>query len=223
MQQPNDLLVPCKLIGIHGRAGVGKDTAAMYLHERWNNVWIESFADPLKTACAAMFGVSVDDFYVRNKKEELIEHWGVSPRMIAQFVGTDLVRHSMWKLLNDKETFGENFWVRRLAYKLQNLTADDVVYDPEDIVIVPDVRFQNEYEWIIQNKGIIIHLTRPGYTDNIGIPGHSSESGIEFTHLERTVCVDNSGTIKELEQKIDEIFQIFCERVFISPSLLSSS
>lgn len=206
------LKVPVKLIGIHGHAGSGKDTAAMYLHNKYSSTYIEAFADPLKEACAKLFGVSEESFYDSEQKEKIQAPWNVSPRMIAQFVGTELVRDHMWKLI-----FGDSndFWVRRLAYKLSNkLPDDDCSYSAEDIVIIPDVRFQNEYDWIIEQGGIIIHLTRPGQDGTVGIPSHKSEAGIKFTSPEDTFLVENTGTIEELEQKVDRIYRDFCEYYF---------
>ena len=104
-----------KLIGIHGHAGVGKDTVADYLG-RYQNVYKEAFADPLKRACAAAFGVPLEWFYDRELKEQKL-FWGVTPRQTAQFVGTEMFRETIHKLTGGgtPKDFLPSHWIRLLA------------------------------------------------------------------------------------------------------------
>jgi hypothetical protein len=101
----------------------------------------------------------------------------------------------------------DDFWVKRLALRLNNEYIPDGVgeYEEGDTVVITDVRFQNEYDFIIENGGTIIHLTRPGADGNIGIPGHSSEHTILLHKPERTHLCENNGTFSELHRKIANI------------------
>jgi hypothetical protein len=210
-----DLKVPCKLIGIHGRAHSGKDTCAGYLHDRYADHWIEAFADPLKAACKELFGIPEEFFYDQTMKEQIIPGWEVSARMAAQFVGTELVRENMWKLLSKDY---DNFWVRRMAYKLQGtIEGDGVSYTAEDTIIIPDVRFQNEHDWIIDNGGIIIHLTRPELSGTVGLPAHKSEAGIQFTAPNSTYHVINDDTLDILFLKLRSIFEPYLHNSGVLP------
>src|SRR6478736_9190435 len=101
------------LIGISGHSGTGKDTLAHYLNTRYQDVWNEAFAIPLKDACSLAFGIDENTFYLGDKKEVKHPFWGVSPREIAQFVGTELFRDHIWKLIPGLEN-PEDFWVKRL-------------------------------------------------------------------------------------------------------------
>lgn len=211
MTQPQSTIHP-KIIGLNGHAGVGKDTAADYLQDRYSSVYIHAFADPLKEACAKMFGIDLEAFYNPAAKEQLVNPWNVTPRMIAQFVGTELVREHMWKLLKGDT---DNFWIRHMEAMLASqLFGRNERYDKDDIVIIPDVRFQNEYDWIMTNNGYVIHLTRPGYEGKIGIPGHKSEAGIQFTQPERTYLVCNDSTLETFHTKVDNTFRDICEKHF---------
>lgn len=189
------------LIGIHGKAGSGKDTVKDFLIESFARHYSISFADPLKEAAAIAFGIPLDWFYSRDLKEEKHPNWNLSPRVIAQFMGTEMFRETVAKILPGIES---DFWVERAALRLNNeyVPDDEGSFESGDTVIIPDVRFQNEYDWIIANKGIVIHLTRPGADGNIGIPNHASESDINLHDKERTYVCDNSGTISELQRKI---------------------
>lgn len=195
-----------KLIGITGHAGAGKDTAASYAQDHFSGIYIHAFADALKKACAELFGVSGDKFYDRLEKETIVSDWGVTPRMMAQFVGTELVREHMWKLLKGDT---DDFWIRRLVISLQNWN-----YTDDSIVIVPDVRFQNEFDWIISNGGYILHLTRPGFEGKIGIPGHKSEAGISPHTPERIFYIANNSTLDHLYTCLDSTYRDIFDKFF---------
>lgn len=195
-----------QLIGVSGNSGVGKDTVASYLHGAYEKVYTEHFADPLKKACSEAFGLPLEFFNDPDLKEETNGVWEVSPRMIAQFFGTELFRDNIWKLLpNDQQ----DFWVRRMQGKISGtlLLDGEGEYVPGDTVVIPDVRFQNEYDYITSHGGIIIHLTRPGRSGKVGIPEHASEAGFKLTKPEVTYEVNNSGNIFELHDKIDAVLE----------------
>jgi len=194
-----NLNVDCKLIGICGHAGSGKDTVGFYLKEKHDNTYKLAFADPLKEAAAQMFGVAVDVFY-DSEKEVRNDFWGVSPRQMAQFFGTEMVRETIPKLLPE---VGSNFWVRRMVQRLTGAEYT-VPYDSDDVVVITDVRFQNEYDWIVSQGGIIIHLTRTGADGTVGIPGHASEAGIDFHHEHVTYTLDNNSTLEKLYEDVDD-------------------
>lgn len=180
----------CKLIGIHGHAGVGKDTLADYIREKYENTWKLAFAGPLKKACVELFGLSIENFNDPDLKEVPATYWNISPRQMAQFFGTQMVRENIHHLTGGMPG---DFWIRRMIGTL-NGDLDSIEYDEEDTVLIPDVRFQNEYDWIISQGGIIIHITRPDCNGAVGIPNHASESGISFTQAERTYLICNNST-----------------------------
>ena len=196
-----------QLIGISGNAGSGKDTVAEYIQEIYIDVWAEAFAGPLKAACSAAFGIPLIYFYSPVHKETTNEYWNVSPRQIAQYVGTELFRDAMWKLLPELST---GFWRHRLFAKLSGLSRneDDGEYTPGDTVIIPDVRFKDEFEWVLQQGGIVICLHRETATGNVGIPGHVSEQIYRpLDPKEGVYHVNNNGTIDELQEQIRFILQ----------------
>ena len=162
------------IIGITGFAGVGKDSLAEGFQLQGYRQC--SFAGPLKAGCAALFGLPLDLFNIQEYKEELDFYWGVSPRQIAQFVGTEFFRDQITKLIPDLE---QSFWISRLEYELIKQ------YDsPNQVkVVISDVRFQDELDWIISKQGKIIHLTRPGRDGTVGISNHRSESSLDYSEL----------------------------------------
>ena len=184
-----------KLIGIHGKAGAGKDTIAEYLIETYKNYYLQPLAEPLKEAAAIAFGIPEDFFHNRDLKEVKNERWGKSPREIAQYLGTEMFR----------QHFGPDFWIQRALVRINNLYVpeEEGEYQEGDTVVIPDIRFQNEYEFIKANGGVMIHVTRPGVS-SVGILNHASEQGINFSGGEIYEVI-NDSTISELHRKIANI------------------
>lgn len=198
-----DLSVKCKLIGICGHAGAGKDTVGKYLIDSRDNTYKLAFADALKQAVRQMFGVDEDALYETHLKEIPDPFWGVSPRQMAQFFGTEMVRETVGKLIPE---VADRFWIHRMVQKLNGL-GEHLEYDADDVVVITDVRFQNEYDWIVSNGGIIIHLTRTGADGTVGIPSHQSEAGIEFHTPDGTWLINNNSTLEKLYEEVDTIIK----------------
>ena len=203
--------VGIQLIGISGKANVGKDEVASYLRRQYESTYIYPFAAQLKLACAVLFGIPIEHFHQRDIKELTNTYWGVSPRQIAQFVGTETARQGFSTLLGGTSN---NFWIKRLNDHINGQLlyhSDNGEWTGEivtgDTIVVPDVRFQNEYDWIISNGGTVIQLTRPGSDGKVGIAGHASEMGYNNISTERTYQCVNDGTLDELFVKIDEIMK----------------
>lgn len=80
------------IIGLAALARSGKDTVASMLLS-FPGVAAFALADPLKTGCQALFGLTEAETWQDNLKETSIELWGKSPRLFFQTVGTDWMRH----------------------------------------------------------------------------------------------------------------------------------
>lgn len=195
-------MVTPKLIGIYGHAGVGKDTAANFLCRNFQNTYAEAFAKPLKNVCAEAFGIPVLNFYGPPEvKEEKNTFWNLSPREIAQYIGSEMFRAGQ-----------EDFWIKRLEMRLEGLyiPEDEGEYTAEDTVIITDVRFTNEAQFIKKNGGVLLHIKREGYEGNVGLPNHVSEKGIATTFEGNAWLIQNNGSIQELYTELMK-FAIYAE------------
>lgn len=198
----NDIipLSSLQLIGISGHAGSGKDTVARYIQEKYKDVWIEHFADPLKRACAEAFGIPLEWFHEPELKETET-FWGVTPRKIAQFVGTEMFRDLAPKL------HGRAHWIKLLDSRLTGLSCPPsgyAAYAPGETILIPDVRFQDEADWIQQSNGILLHIHRPGWDGKIGIEGHASERSFIPTIQGMAYTICNEGTLEDLYHEVDK-------------------
>lgn len=204
IQRIHEVTSGVKLIGVHGKAGSGKDSICYYLSQNYKHVYKEAFATPLKEACAKAFGLPVDFFNDTEMKELTNVFWNVSPRKMAQYVGTELFRNNIEGLIADGRS---DFWIRRLTGLLNgDLTGADtnqgdyIDYGAEDTVVVTDVRFGNEADWIVSNGGIMIHITREGSDGNVGIAGHPSEADIDTSQMWLIV---NDGSLEDLHEDVE--------------------
>lgn len=193
------------IIAICGKAQSGKDTIAAYIAETYVDVYKEAFADPLKRGCSDIFGIPMEQFHEPDLKELKHPYWGVSPREIAQFVGTELFREKLGPLFPAAP--GQNFWVSRLHGRLtsQLLGDNDGEYCSGDTIVIPDLRFPNEYKYLKEIAGAkIIFLSRPSNIQEVGIQGHASETSIhEISPAPDDYVIINNGTLEDLYAKVE--------------------
>lgn len=166
---PDD--TPMRLIGIAGPARAGKDTLCSYMLDNLDGVWLRSsFADPIKEMLRAI-GVDCSD----DKKAVIDDSYGVTPRHMMQTLGTE------W----GRQTIDNDIWVKAFA----RLNAGK-------LIVVPDVRFDNEAD-LVREHGVLIHLVGRG-----GIEGsHASENPIDFK--EGDIVIDNSRDLAWLYSQVD--------------------
>lgn len=181
------------IYGITGLAGSGKDTVAEMLkdilEQNGTNTKRYSLADPLKRGCAELFGIPLDDFYDRDKKEEVHPLWGKSPRELLIMVGTDHLR----------DHFDPDIWLKRATITVDQNKQEGVV------TIIPDVRFDNEAEFVMNEGGIMIQVMRDEELRDAPTIAHKSEAGVNMTSA---FVIDNNGTITDLFNKVSILANI---------------
>jgi hypothetical protein len=141
-----------------------------------------SFADPLKRAAQEIFGLSDDQTWSRDQKEVDDPRWGMSPRRMFQLLGTEAMQ----------PTFGREVWIKR--WKI----SYDLVKE-SDHVVVPDVRFEPEAQYIRSLGGLILRVDRDvdnGLSDEA--KAHVSEAGL----LSVDHVIDNNKTLADLEAAV---------------------
>jgi hypothetical protein len=154
----NDLgkkIMGISIVGLGGKAGSGKNTAAAYLADLGYQTM--AFADPLKEAAGAIFGFGAEQLD-GDLKEIVDRRLQKSPRFVLQALG-DACR-GLWP-----EVF-----VAALRRRLR----------PVDLpVVVTDVRFGNEAQSLAYLGAILIRIDRPGAQAVNGIEGHHSETALD--------------------------------------------
>ena len=139
------------IVGLLGFIGSGKGTAGDILKDL--GFTPVSFAKGVKDVAAEMFGwprhlLEGDTEQSRQWREQPDKFWSeefgreFTPRLALQLMGTEVGR----------EVFHSDFWIIKLKNYIQK--------NPNQDYVITDVRFQNEIEFVHQNKGILIEIQR---------------------------------------------------------------
>ncbi len=181
------------LIGLHGLARTGKDTVARYLAAHYA-LLSYAFADPLKQALALMFNLTEAQLEGA-AKEQGIEWLGKSPRQLMQLLGTEwgrqLVHPELWLLLAE-QNIGNH------------LSIDQARYSG---VVVRDVRFDNEANWLRKRGGSVVHILRHNAPS---VASHSSESGLMID--DNDFVLRNEGSLDDLYAQVAQLMLILQAR-----------
>lgn len=178
-------LPPVRIIGLTGKAGSGKDSVADVLIGTFGFTR-ESFASDLKQAVLDL------DPYVRMdgtrmvRLSEIVDAYGMDDakrrfpevRRLLQVFGTEVIRNR-----------DEDFWINSLQNRVLHRTSRHIV--------ITDVRFDNEAQWIHQSHGRVYEILRPGYQDGVINAGHASESGLDPSLVDDQIL--NDGTLEDLQ------------------------
>jgi hypothetical protein len=184
-----------KLIGLTGPARAGKSVVAETLaHHNPGPTAIRGFADLVKLSAAKSLDVTFhpDDVgtkAVRRWADELKLNWSVqltdgdgtvvhsiSGRRFLQCFGTEAHR----------ELFGETFWIDQM----------DLDADGYELLVIDDVRFEDEAQAILDRGGEIWRVVRHGRAKG----DHRSEQPLPEELITHTIA--NTGTLAELKRAV---------------------
>ena len=180
-----------RLIGLTGRAGSGKTTAARALCDQHGFVEV-AFADPLRAGLKAMFGLHDIQLTDPELKQHPID-WlaGMTPRRLMQTLGTEWGQHCI----------SRDVWIRAAQRRIAHLLSLPDHWHIAGIV-VSDVRYPHQAAWLREEGGTVWHLLRAQTTPR---PDHDSEDGIAPEPGDRSL--DNTGTREQLETSIARLLQ----------------
>lgn len=134
------------LIGLAGRSGTGKDYVALAMRQFGYEVY--ALADDVKLDLAISEGIPIEVQYGAREAD-------IRQRQIDY---AEAVRAE----------YGEDFWVRRLLYKLEQ----ERIRRRASRVVIPDVRKQVEVDLIIEAGGVVYGVSAP---DRVGSNGGNDE------------------------------------------------
>ncbi|WP_454735439.1 deoxynucleotide monophosphate kinase family protein [Cupriavidus necator] len=177
------------LIGITGKAGVGKDTAGAYL-DMAHGFSRYAFAKPIKDMLGSL-GLHEEFFSDREVKEAVIPAYGCSYRHLAQTLGTEWGR-----------SIHPEFWLQLAKLRYATVNRSGESYG----MVVTDVRFENEAQWIREEGGVVVHIHGRETTVEGAAAKHVSENGVSF-HSDTDVLISNEGSLPELYRKLDAILR----------------
>lgn len=188
------------IIGICGKARVGKDTLGKYITEEFKekynrNFELTAFAHTLKLMCQEHFDLSNEQLW-GSEKECMTEYWkpGKGPYSSnpADYWSP---REIMQELGGFYRTIDNDFWIKRLYKKMEGTTD----------FIITDIRHINEAESVKKHGGILIKINRQ-LAEHIHNMGHESETGLDNYQEENyDIVIENEGTLGDLKSSVSVI------------------
>lgn len=160
------------LIGLCGYARAGKDTVASCM-AGFKKL---AFASALKREVQRMLDVSSEKGGSVVDDKDKVKY---RPLLVA------------WGAI--KRAKKADYWIRKLATTYNRICAEDIV--------ITDVRYKNEIDWIHEMNGIVIMVARPGYgpandeeKKSFGEILESKTTGIDYTLV-------NDGSLSDIKLK----------------------
>lgn len=179
------------VVGFSGPKGCGKSFNAEHVAEAARHlklvVFFESFASPLKRMLAEL-GVPKPHLHDPDFKDSPLHYpfEGLTARRLMQTLGTEWGRNIISKSL----------WIDIMDNNVASLAIDGY-----DLVVIDDVRFRDEAEYVTSN-GILICLSgRNGYTEE-----HQSEMPLDVSGL------PNVFYSESVEQTLAHLKPLFSEQ-----------
>ena len=168
-------------------AGCGKDTVAAIL-AAFTGYKTYGFADPIYAMVKAGFGIDgkSDEFQDRVTKASPIPWLSTADKPI-----------SLRRLL---ETLGTEWGRNYIQEDLWTRLASKFVRECPTGVIIKDVRFENEVEWLDAEGGLLVHILRPNYYSPDATVGHLSN--IPLTIRAQDYVIMNDCSLETLEGRV---------------------
>jgi hypothetical protein len=194
------------LIGLSGKSGSGKSTAANYLTDR-HGYHQFAFADALKDIVELAFGFSDEQLYGA-LKDKVDSHWGVAPRWCLQWLGTEIFRSRF-----------PDIWIRRLRRDIMNFLS----INGQRPIVVTDVRFRDEAEALKRLGAVLVRIERtrgapePGiHPLPFGTTYHPSEIDLDGWEGWRAGrgnhVLRNDGSLKKLYSGLNEVLALHTDK-----------
>lgn len=199
-----------KLIGVCGDIGAGKSTVANILKHEHGFAQV-SLAYPLKKLAIEIFGLeSRHVFGTQTEKDEPIPHVRGADgeprtaRYILEYLGTEAFR-----------TVDPDVWAklaRRRIVELINPSLERMEANTEAKprhaprrVVVPDVRFPNEFERLRELGGVVWKVVRVGFDSPR--TGHESDEAWRLESHD-AILVASDGDLAGLAREVGDALRI---------------
>lgn len=185
----NRLIRKCQFIGLHGFARAGKDEIAKILKDfNYNRIGL---ADPIRESLYILnpwvkvgYGFAKLQSLVDEKGWETLKESEPEVRGLLQRFGTEVGRNLL----------GSNVWI---TIANQKIKKNDYSH-----VVISDIRFENEVEWLKSNKGILIKVKRPNVNS---VNSHISDKGIDDDMCD--FIINNDGTLDDLKNQVINVLE----------------
>lgn len=182
------------IIGLLGNKQSGKTTASKWIQDNYDFQPYE-FARPIKEICKSIFGFTNEQLN-GSLKEQIDSNWGITPRRVMQWIGTEMGQFRMPTELEELEYLKDRtLWVEIFIRR----------HDPFTNYVISDVRFPHEIKRLkeFDHRTKIIKLKT--FKPNKDL--HKSEMEVEI--CEPDYVIDNNPM--EMDYLIEQLHPIINE------------
>lgn len=186
------------IIGLGYRARQGKRIVAEEMQVMLPELRIYSFANELKWYCREHHEELYKKYPHVDKSQKEDPIYGYVSML--QHFGTDIMR-----------TRDPNHWIKALEKR--------ILAEAPSVVLIDDVRFPNEAEWIKEQNGFLIEVYRYGedgkqYLDPKRDPNHESETALDGYDGWNYVITASDGELDKLRLKARSIISTIVTEEF---------
>lgn len=174
-----------RVIAVCGFKRSGKDTVADFIVNNFGYKKIK-ISEGLKNMIKCTFNMTEEQLET-DVKDHVDDRWGVSPRRIMQFMGTEIMQYEIQKIMPE---IGRNFWIKTLVDKY-------IDKYPNDMFVISDLRFIHEYEMLKKYNPCIIRVDRHATVHQCT---HVSEK--EFTNIPFDIIIKNDSTKQAVTEDV---------------------
>lgn len=151
---------------------------------------LQEIRTPFKLAAQAFFGLSDRQTWDSNDSNAIDKFWGMSPKQMFALVESLAIKDF------------PDYFERRTHRPIAKPAWNPPVADETDVIVIKDIRFENEADFLRRHNGTIWHIVR---NDVQKVKPHSSELGIKIG--EKDVVIDNNGTLEQLAMAVEKAWQ----------------
>ena len=184
------------VVALCGPHGSGKDAIASVLSRE---VDFENFkfARPLKDAIRDLF--SLDQEHVDGALKDVVHPgWGITPRALMQWFGTDVMQHELAKVI---PSVGRRFWADQLVRSVMAMHHNDATA----VAVISDMRFRHELDALrcaFGDRLVAVRVERHVVSDDNTYGSESDglhESELSSSSLPVDLVISNDGSLAQLE------------------------
>jgi len=169
-----------KIIGLIGKKESGKSTFAKFIQghcPKDKKCVILSFASILKTMLFKAEICTEEEMYLRKTPYS---------REMMQKIGTNIIR----------DQIDPNFFCKCMIKEIKEVAKSNPPFNKDTIIVIDDVRFQNEAQLIENIDGVLISIIRP--ESEVSLDVHKSET--EMDRIKTEMAVFNDSDLENLEK-----------------------
>ena len=183
------------IIGICGKGGSGKDSIANYLTQKYEYVRVAA-ADAMKVDLCKYLDMDLTT----------LESYKNINLYLTDLAGNDIGKFSIRRFLqlygmDMRYRIKDTYWLERSI----KMKTDELQNTGQSKIVISDVRFEIEYNWIKEQNGIMVYVEgRTGLTKDES--EHISEQFVNTTA--KSVCdhiIDNSLDFVHLYKQTDKV------------------